>query len=138
LQGTNEILISFARYSKKQNSTGRFSRPVELQNQMAKLQQPARYAIMPEQNNEKITIQGGVLMRNKLNVGIVGMGNRGCGLMEGNILKMPDIEVVSVCDTDEDNLNLGVSIAEKMRGKKPQTLKDYNDLIALPEVDVCG
>ena len=77
-------------------------------------------------------------MRNKLNVGIVGMGNRGCGLMEGNILKMPDIEVVSVCDTDEDNLNLGVSIAEKMRGKKPQTLKDYNDLIALPEVDVCG
>jgi len=66
------------------------------------------------------------------------MGNRGRSLMEGNILKMPDIEVVAVCDTDEDNLNLGASIAEKMRGKKPQALKDYNGLIALPKVDVCG
>ena len=75
-------------------------------------------------------------MRNKLQVGIVGMGNRGRGLMAGSILKMPDIEVVAVCDTHEDSLNLGVDIVEKARGKKPHVFKDHNDLIALSEVDV--
>jgi len=75
-------------------------------------------------------------MCDKLQVGIVGMGNRGCGLMEGSILKMPDIKVAAVCDTHKDSLNLGVSIVENVRGKKPHIFQDHNDLIQCPDVDV--
>ena len=75
-------------------------------------------------------------MRNKLHIGIVGMGNRGRGLMENCILKMPDIEVAAICDSHGESLNAGAAILEKTGGKKPHILQDYYRLIALLEVEV--
>jgi predicted dehydrogenase len=66
----------------------------------------------------------------RLRVGIIGAGGRGQGLMEV-IKKMPDIEIVAVCDAYKGRLQRAI---ERTDGKA-QPHDDYRKMLDLKDVD---
>ena len=74
-------------------------------------------------------------MKEQLNIGIIGLGGRGYGLLTGVILHMDDIHVVGVCDCYEDRAQNAADQVEKVKGNRPFITQDYKALIALEEVD---
>lgn len=74
-------------------------------------------------------------MKDKLNIGIIGLGGRGYGLMDGVILHMDDIEIVGVCDTYRDRTQNAADKVEQVKGNKPFITQDYKELIASSEVE---
>ena len=76
---------------------------------------------------------GGAPMRNfavapmkKIRVGLVGCGARGKGALN-RLPKVPGVEVVAVCDVREEYLANGVSIVEKVSGRKPRAFGTATD-----------
>ena len=43
-------------------------------------------------------------MTKKINLAVIGLGNRGCWVIENVLLKMPDVHVAAVCDVYEDRV----------------------------------
>ncbi len=74
-------------------------------------------------------------MKDKLNIGIIGLGGRGYGLMDGVILHMDDIDIVGVCDTYRDRAQNAADKVEQVKGNKPFITQDYKELIASSEVE---
>ncbi|MFR2840095.1 MAG: Gfo/Idh/MocA family protein [Zhenhengia sp.] len=74
-------------------------------------------------------------MKDKLNIGIIGLGGRGYGLMDGVILHMDDIEIVGVCDIYKDRAQNAADKVEQVKGNKPFITQDYKELIASSEVE---
>lgn len=74
-------------------------------------------------------------MKEKLNIGIIGLGGRGYGLMDGVILHMDDIDIVGVCDTYRDRAQNAADKVEQVKGNKPFITQDYKELIASSEVE---
>lgn len=70
----------------------------------------------------------------KLKVGIVGLGQRGNGLI-GNILAMEDVEVAAVCDEYQDRVDHMVKLVEEKNGNIPVGTTDYHELMAIPEIE---
>ena len=50
-------------------------------------------------------------MKEVLNVGVIGLGNRGSNLLENCILPQPGVRVLAVCDNYEDRREKGVQRA---------------------------
>lgn len=61
---------------------------------------------------------------------IVGLGNRGYGLLKDVVLKNPDVEVVSVCDVYEDRIAAAVELVKK-HGNEPAGFTDYRDALSV-------
>ncbi|MDQ6420543.1 Gfo/Idh/MocA family oxidoreductase [Paenibacillus sp. LHD-117] len=74
-------------------------------------------------------------MKEKLKIGLVGLGGRGLGLLEIVILKMKDIEVVAVCDLYEDRCERAAEAIEKSGGRRPMVTRDYKELLHADEVE---
>ncbi len=49
-------------------------------------------------------------MKETLNVGVIGLGNRGSNLLENCILPQPGVKVVAVCDCYDDRREKGVML----------------------------
>jgi predicted dehydrogenase len=45
------------------------------------------------------------------------------------------VEVTALCDVDSDHLKQSADKVEKLQGKRPQTFKQYQDLLKVPELD---
>ena len=77
-------------------------------------------------------------MKEKLNVGMIGVGLRGTNHMN-NLLLRDDVNVVAICDIDDTRIKIALDEISKTGGTKPKTFgkdeKDYLNLLALPEVD---
>lgn len=71
-----------------------------------------------------------------LNVGIIGLGNRGYWLMKDVILLMPGIKVTAVCDVYEDRNEKAAALTEELCGHRPAMETDYKKLIARDDVDI--
>lgn len=56
----------------------------------------------------------------KVKVGIIGVGNRGIGLMN-NIFHMDDVEIVAICDLFKERVDKAVTTCESKGRKKPRT-----------------
>lgn len=74
-------------------------------------------------------------MKEKLKIGVIGLGGRGFSLLSDVMLQMDDIEVVAVCDSYEDRLLKGGEKVKEVRGNEPLCTADYKDILAMPEVD---
>lgn len=75
-------------------------------------------------------------MKERLKVGIIGLGQRGDGLLNGVIVHMEEIDVVAVCDAYEDRAQVAADKVEKVRAQKPFITTNYKELIACEEVEV--
>ena len=71
----------------------------------------------------------------KLKVGIIGLGGRGVGLMEGVLLKLNDIEVTAVCDLYEDRAQNGAQMTFDACGNHPMVTTDYKEVLNSPDVE---
>lgn len=71
-----------------------------------------------------------------LKVGFVGLGARGMCLLKDVVLSMPDIEVVSVCDTYEDRAMEGAKVVYEKRGMEVACETDYRKVVDNKEVEV--
>ena len=74
-------------------------------------------------------------MKDKIKIGVVGLGGRGYGLLKYVMLTMDDVEVVAVCDLYEDRTERGAQAVEEFRGNVPFKTQNYKDILAMPEVD---
>lgn len=64
----------------------------------------------------------------KLRVGFVGYGRRGPGMLR-TIAKMPDIEVVIVCDVHKDRQESAAAAVKEFAGNTPLQTGNYKDLL---------
>ena len=76
-------------------------------------------------------------MPNKLKIGIIGLGNRGTGLLEGVMLPMTEdkFDILAVCDLYEDRVVKAADSIEKTTNKRPIYTTDYKDILKMPEID---
>lgn len=74
------------------------------------------------------------MKKEKVKVGIIGLGCRGRGLLR-SMLACPEADVVAVCDSYEDRKKEGVQIVEERRGTTPKAYDDYRALLADSEVE---
>lgn len=73
----------------------------------------------------------------RLGIGVIGVGSRGEGLMKEAITsgKALNAEVIAVCDTWKINREKAASVVKERSGHEPRQFSNYEDLLALPEVD---
>lgn len=71
----------------------------------------------------------------KANIAVIGLGNRGFGLLEAVMLQMPNVEVLGVCDFCEEKAMEAQRAVTKAKGNVPVCTTDYRDLLKIPEVD---
>ena len=66
----------------------------------------------------------------KIKACVVGLGNRGYGLIRDVLLKNTDIEIVSVCDIYEDRV---ARAAQKIKeyGNEPEGFTDYKEALSV-------
>lgn len=74
-------------------------------------------------------------MNKKINLAVIGLGARGYSVIKGVILKMPDVEVVSVCDVYEDRVQKTVSLISERRDIAPQGFTDYRKALSVKNLD---
>ena len=73
----------------------------------------------------------------RLSVGVIGTGGRGQYLMRQamQFSEELNLEVTAVCDVWKLHLNAAVAEVEKRYSRKPRTFVDYQDLLALDDID---
>jgi predicted dehydrogenase len=71
----------------------------------------------------------------KIRVGLIGCG----GISRADLtafLSYPEVECPVVCDVDDAQLAKGIALVEKLRGRHPDTVKDFRRVIERKDVDV--
>ena len=69
-----------------------------------------------------------------LKIGVVGLGQRGKGLMNVT-LGMDDVEIIAVCDEYQDRVEEAQKKVEEKRGTIPFGTTNYHELLAIPEIE---
>lgn len=70
-------------------------------------------------------------MKERLKIGVVGLGGRGLGILKDIMLPMEDVDVLGVCDLYEDRTKYGVDAVEEARGVRPIGTQNYKDILNL-------
>ncbi|MFD2114902.1 Gfo/Idh/MocA family protein [Paenibacillus yanchengensis] len=74
-------------------------------------------------------------MTKQVQVGVIGLGGRGLGMLKSAILPNPAIKVVAVCDKYDDRCEVATGTVEMLQGYRPFQTQHYEDIIAMPEVE---
>ena len=72
---------------------------------------------------------------NKIQLGFIGLGQRGNGLLANVLNNFPNVEVVAVCDEYEDRAVSHAQQVKEKRGMQPAAYTDYNQLLDDPNVN---
>lgn len=72
---------------------------------------------------------------NKIKFGIVGLGKRGSMILETELVKFKELDIVAVCDLYEDRNEAAAKLCEEKLGKKPFTTTDYKELLAIEDLE---
>ena len=73
-------------------------------------------------------------MSDKINIGLIGLGGRGIGLLE-LFVQHQDVNMIAVCDIYEDRCDEAAKMIEDAGQAYPYVAQDYNDIIAMEDVD---
>ena len=73
----------------------------------------------------------------RISIGVIGAGGQGQGDMRAamSFSKDLNVEVTAICDVWRLNRESAVAAVEKQYGRKPREFVDYQDLLALDDVD---
>ena len=74
-------------------------------------------------------------MMNTVKMGIIGCGMRGTELLGDVLLKMPDVEMIAVCDSYADRMEAAQDLVKKLRHKRPFGSTNYMDLLNMDALD---
>lgn len=72
--------------------------------------------------------------KSKLKLGLIGCGWYGMVDVRA-AFKAGGVEVLALCDVDEQHLNDSAAEVEKLQGSRPKTFKRYEDLLQVPGLD---
>lgn len=71
----------------------------------------------------------------KIKMGLIGLGNRGFGLLDYIFSEHPDVEIIAVCDTYDDRCDRAIELLEKKGKVTPVKTTNYKEILAMPEVE---
>ncbi|MBE6731323.1 MAG: gfo/Idh/MocA family oxidoreductase [Ruminococcaceae bacterium] len=71
-------------------------------------------------------------MKERLKIGVIGLGSRGFGIVCDPMLPMEDVDIIGVCDLYEDRLKKAADLIEDRRGVRPFESTNYKDILELP------
>ncbi len=71
----------------------------------------------------------------KIRLGIIGLGQRGMGVMESTIFGLSELLVTAVCDVYQDRVDEAAKKALEKYGKEPFGTTDYHELLLREDVD---
>lgn len=74
-------------------------------------------------------------MKEKVKMGIIGLGGRGIGLLSEAILPMTDVDVLAVCDCYEDRIENATKLIKDRKGNDVFKTKDYKEILHRDELD---
>lgn len=74
-------------------------------------------------------------MKEKIRIGMIGLGARGSTLLELVYLQHPDVEFTAVCDSYSDRCEKAANMIEKSGRKRPYITIDYREILKMQEVD---
>lgn len=70
-----------------------------------------------------------------VNIGFIGLGGRGQGLMNLMLDTMPDVNITAVCDLYADRREKAAEDVRNKRGTAPFVTGNYHEVLALEQVD---
>ena len=70
-----------------------------------------------------------------VNVGVIGLGNRGYGMLKSGVLEIPGVRVLWVCDLYEDRVEAGKQAVIDAGQDVPSCTLDYHDVLADEKVE---
>lgn len=76
----------------------------------------------------------GTMLADKINIGVIGCNGMGWSNVS-SLLKMKDVDLVAICDVDDNVVQKRVNDYKKFRNNKPKTYKDYRELLNNRDVD---
>ena len=71
----------------------------------------------------------------KLKMAVIGLGGRGKGIAQKILMRMPEVEVVALCDEYADRVQAVADFAQETYGKRPFTTTDHMQLLAHEGID---
>ena len=74
-------------------------------------------------------------MNKKIEIGLIGLGGRGQGLLEQVFIHHPDVEIAAVCDVYEYRCEQAADFLEKQGRKRPETVTDYRKILEMPQIN---
>lgn len=77
--------------------------------------------------------------KDSVKLGVVGLGRRGFGMLNGVICDMPkengDVEIIAICDQRQKAIDKTLELFKEKELPTPITTTDYMDLVNNPEID---
>jgi predicted dehydrogenase len=70
----------------------------------------------------------------KINIGVIGCNGMGWSNVN-SLLKMPDVDLVAICDVDKNVIDKRLADYAKLRQNKPATYGDYRQLLNNKDID---
>lgn len=74
-------------------------------------------------------------MKEKIKLGVIGLGCRGISLLECVMLPHEDVEILAVCDLYEDRAREAAEKVKKASGKEPLVTLEAKEVLAVKEID---
>lgn len=74
-------------------------------------------------------------MKSPVNIGVIGLGGRGMGLMGACILPRAEVKVTALCDLYEDRRLEAAARVETATGSRPLVTGDYREVLELKDLD---
>mgnify|MGYP001072801908 CR=1 FL=1 len=74
-------------------------------------------------------------MKEKIRLGVIGLGCRGISLLEAVMLPHADVELAAVCDLYEDRREKAAQMVREAKGTEPLVTGNYKDIIAMEDLD---
>ena len=68
-------------------------------------------------------------------IGVIGLGQRGYGVMVSNLIKFEDVDIVAVCDLYEDRVERAANAVKEAKGYAPFGTRDYREVFEVEGVD---
>lgn len=74
-------------------------------------------------------------MKDIINIGYIGIGRRGSGMLKACFAQMKDVRIKTVCDLLPERVEKGIGIVEEKGGYTPAGTLDYRDILNDSEID---
>lgn len=74
-------------------------------------------------------------MKEKINMAVIGLGQRGFGLMNGVLLNQDDVNVIAVCDVYQDRVDKAIEEIKNRKGINAVGFTDYKKVFEVENLD---
>ena len=74
-------------------------------------------------------------MGKKVNLAVIGLGQRGAELLKNVYTEHPDVEFIALCDVYEDRVEETARMLKEMGRVEPKKFSDYREMLKMPELD---